>query len=103
MTQIVASTTLSQAISTWRKEIDTYYDKMEGFENDEIRSILISLGSFAARVDHMRLKVIRSTNPEAKRFRLDEIDPFLSAVDRQFKIWSRIQSQVEAEWKMSGQ
>lgn len=102
MTLPPAPQTLNQLLGSWRKEIQGYYDLMEKFDKQEIRLTLMQLAAFCARADSIRNQVIRSSNDEAKAFRIQQVDPFIAATERQFKIWSRIGSLIDAEWKMSG-
>jgi hypothetical protein len=87
-----------------RPEILNYLKEMYDFHNlYDSREILRTLSAFSARASWMRNLAIRSTKNEIIRFRLDEIDPFLEEVERQFKIYSRLISANEFEYKLTTQ
>lgn len=92
---------ISGSIKFWRDEITEYFTEMSKFSSFELGDILIKLSSYSARVSAIRNEVVRSAKRDATAFRTQEIDPFLTECDRQFKIWSRYQAVVQYEWEMS--
>jgi hypothetical protein len=64
--------------------------------------IFVRLAGMSARLSEIRFQVVRSDQRVLQAFRTREIDPFLEEVDRQFKIFSRIQTVKEWELKMAG-
>ena len=70
-------------------------------EYDDLREVLKTLAGFSARASWIRSVIIKSPNQKFIRLRIDHIDPFLEELDRQFKIWSRVQSVEEFEWQKS--
>lgn len=92
----------SNQIGTWRQELLGYLVDMGSFHNQpEHVDILSKISAMSARASYMRARVVIVHTDECKRFRLDEIDPFLKEVDRQFKDWSRIIAVVSQEWHNS--
>ena len=92
----------SEQIGLWRQELLGYLNRMAKFhEEQDYVSILGDLSAMSARASSMRQLIVRSNNDESKRFRLDEIDPFLKEVDRQFKDYSRSIAVVSQEWNNS--
>jgi hypothetical protein len=92
----------SEQIGLWRQELLGYLNTMAKFhEEQDYVSILGDLSAMSARASGMRQRIVRSNNDESKRFRLDEIDPFLKEVDRQFKDYSRSIAVVSQEWNNS--
>jgi hypothetical protein len=92
----------AQDISGWRDEIDHYYLSMQQFEQCETDEIFMSLAGFSARASEVRTRLQRMQTRAATAFRTQEIDPFLEEVDRQFKLWSRVQAVREMDFKLSG-
>lgn len=87
-----------------RPELLQNLQKMYDFHNQfDSREILRTLSAFSARASWMRNLAIRSSKNEIIRFRIDEIDPFLEEVERQFKIYSRLISANEFEYKLTTQ
>ena len=87
-----------------RPELLNYLKEMYDFHNQfDSRDILRQLSAFSARASWMRNLATRSSKNEIIRFRIDEIDPFLEEVERQFKIYSRLISANEFEYKLTTQ
>ena len=93
--------TLNEVLEGWRKEILTYLEEMCSFASMDTLDILKLLSSYSARASFIRNRVVRSGSKSAETFRLKELDPFLTEVDRQFKVWSRIASIMANEWEIS--
>lgn len=92
----------SNLIATWRKELLNYLVDMATFkDNSGHVDVLSQISAMSARASYMRELVVVVPTNECKRFRLDEVDPFLKEVDRQFKTWSRIIAVVSQEWHNS--
>lgn len=89
-------------IAAWRSELDNYYETMRKFEGMEITDVFMSLAAFSARASEIRSLLVRDQGRSANGFRTQEIDPFLTEVDRQFKLWSRIQAVTEMELRLAG-
>lgn len=92
----------TDSLNEWRPEILGYIKEIYEFHDlDDPLEILRKLSAFSARATWIRNLVIRSKHPDYNRFRIDELDPFLVEIDRQFKIWSRYSAVVKDEWDMS--
>jgi hypothetical protein len=85
-----------------RAEVDAYYTAMRGFQDLSLEEVFIQLAGLSARASEIRTNLIRQDRRAFQAFRTGEIDPFLTEVDRQFKVWSRLQSVREMEFKMTG-
>jgi hypothetical protein len=95
-----ATIPLSKAIETWRKELGANLEEMQKFETMGLENILRRISAYSARATYIRSKLVRSKNPEANSFRTQEVDYFLTEVDRQFKVWSRFAAVLEMEMKL---
>lgn len=90
--------TSEEVFKQLRPELVGYLKEMHTFQNSSnIEEVLRRLSGFSARASWMRNVLIKSPINEVVRFRIDEIDPFLQEVDRQFKIYSRILSSNQFE------
>lgn len=90
--------TSDEVLGQWRPEVLGYLKEMYTFKDEiDAREILRTLSAFSARASWMRNLAIRSSQNEIIRFRLDELDPFLDEVERQFKIYSRLISANQFE------
>lgn len=89
-------------IEGFKGELDAYFIVMKHFSQMEPTDILQALASFSARVSEMRGQLMRVDSRKSTAFRTREIDPFLTECDRQFRLYSRIQSIREMEYKLSG-
>ena len=96
----VAMSTEGQ-LETWRQEILGYLEQMKNFRQMNVGEILRKLGAYSARASEIRMRVVRSPDKRAQSFRTQEIDPFLTEVDRQHKVWSRVASLMQTEWESS--
>lgn len=92
---------LETVIAGWRQEIKDYYSALADFESQPIVTVLKITGAYHARAFQIRNQLLQTDNNKAVRFRLDCIDPFITALEFQFKVWSRIGSQQDSEWKMA--
>jgi hypothetical protein len=97
----VVGRTLPDLLATWHKEIQGYLEEMCLFKTMDPLEIMKLLSSYSARASFIRNQLVRSTNKQAETFRIKEIDPFLTEVDRQFKVWSRIAAVIATEWDIS--
>ena len=93
--------TMDGQIESWRKEISGYLEEMRGFQNINVDTILRKLSGFSARASQIRMTIVRTPDKRAQTFRTQEVDYFLSEVDRQFKVWSRVASLMQTEWEIS--
>lgn len=92
----------AKLLQEFRQEVQDYHDIMDTFRNrEDIGEILRELASMQHRIARFRQLLVRSSGDNAKRIRIDEVDPFLETVKMQFQIWSRIQSVNEHEYQAS--
>lgn len=93
---------VKEVIETWRPEILGYLKEMRDFyQEEDCRLVLRTLSAYSARASYMRNFASRSGNEKINRFRIDELDPFLMEVDRQFKIYSRLISANQFEFDLT--
>lgn len=92
---------LDAAIARWREEVKEYYSNLADLESFPIVSVLKMVGAYHARANQIRNQLLQTDHNKAIRFRLDCIDPFIAALEFQFKVWSRVGSQIDSEWKMT--
>lgn len=91
-----------QVLKEWRPELIGYLKEMFTFhEMEDSRDVLKLLSAYSARASLMRNLAVRSSINEIIRFRIDEIDPFLTEVERQFKIYSRLISANQFEFDLT--
>lgn len=89
---------VSHKIPGFQKELMEYLGEMQKFHlkdtgeghNSYYENVLLKLSAYSARSSFIRMLVISSNEEQAKRFRLDIVDPFIKECERQFKIWSRL-------------
>lgn len=81
-------------------ELDGYYVEMKQFLSMEPTEIYMKLAAWSARASEIRSRLVRQESRKAQAFRTREVDPFIDECDRQFKIYSRIQSCRQQEWDM---
>lgn len=86
-------------LPSMRAELDQSYAAMREFDAGDVVDIFMHLAAFSARASELRTRIVRVDNRRLNAFRSRELDPFLEEVDRQFKVWSRIQAvrQMEAD------
>lgn len=87
-----------------RAEIDEYYAEMALFPQMDLAEIFMRLAAMSARASGIRAQVVRSESRRIAAFRTREIDPLIEECDRQFRLWSRLQSvrQMEADMSRGG-
>lgn len=90
------------SVEGWRNEVDAYYVRMRDFGTIETDEIFAELAAFSARASEIRGWLVRSQTRASNSFRTQEIDPFISECDRQFKLWSRYQAVREMDFRLSG-
>lgn len=88
-------------IQAWQQEIDGYYETLTTLEQQEAENVMMVLSSLGARAAEIRSQVNRNDSRRAQAFRIKEIDPFISALEFQFKVWSRFVSIKEFDMKLS--
>lgn len=98
----VSKQRFDNSIEGIRKELDVFFDIMNGFVALDSSEIFEKLAGFTARASYIRSQIMRM--PESKmmtNFRTKELDPFIDECDRQFKIWSRAFSVQSHEWEIT--
>lgn len=99
---MASSVKANQFLVDARAELDGYYKEMRDFDTIDPGEIFKKLAAMSARASFIRSKIVRrNQGPDVSNFRTKEIDPFISEVDRQFKVWSRYLSVVQIDWDMS--
>lgn len=88
-------------IDAWRAELDEFYASMQQFESYEVDEIFMRLAAFSARASEIRTNLVRMQSRASNALRTQEIDPFLTECDRQFKLWSRIQAVKTLDWEIT--
>jgi len=90
----------------WVKEVQaeltTFYRLIQTFANLEPDEIMVTLAGISGRTCEVRAELVRREDRVAQKLRTMEVEPLIDECDRQFKLWSRIQSIRELDWKMSG-
>lgn len=84
-------------VAGMQAELDQCFATMRDFDASDIVDIFIRLAAFSARASELRTRIVRVDNRRLNAFRTRELDPFLDEVDRQFKVWSRIQAVHQME------
>ena len=84
-----------------REELAGYYLEMESFREMQPKDILMRISSWSARVNHIRMHLIKIEDRSLAILRTKTIDPFLSECQFQFKVWSRLLSAEQLEWEQS--
>ncbi len=72
-----------------REEMDAYYLEMEDFRHYPPEDIFMCLAAWTARISHVRTLTCRVDSNAWKAFRSNELDPFISECERQFRNYSR--------------
>ena len=94
--------TSDEVIAEWRPELLGYLKEMHKFNDlEDSREVLRRLSAFSARASWMRNLAVRSPAKEIQRFRIDELDPFLGEIERQFKFHSRLISANQFEYDLT--
>jgi hypothetical protein len=88
-------------ITALRDEVDIFWRQMTQLKAMSTTEVLEFLSAALARVGEIRVTVYRDESRKANAFRTRELDPFISQVDLQFKIWSRLITHRQLEWDMS--
>ena len=91
----------ADAITVYRQELDGYYTQMREFNGWLSYEVLQALSAMSARASELRGHLMRNDSRRATGFRTKELDPFLDAVEFQFKVHSRLIAVQQAEWEMS--
>lgn len=87
-------------IKLWQKELDGYFEEMYKFGDLEPDEIFRKLSAWTSRASYIRGQIVRINNKRMQWFRTQEIDPFITECDRQFKNWSRTFSVQSLDWNM---
>lgn len=88
-------------LEEWRTELDTYHGEMAQFISCDPSEIFRKLAAYSARASYIRGQVMRVDNRALTTFRTKELDPFITTLDYQFKVWSRYQTTVQMEWEIA--
>lgn len=94
--------TESSVIRALQGELDAYYVQMRGFQREDVTDIFMALAAFTARASEVRSHLSRQFSKRIDSFRTKELDPFIDECDRQFRVWSRMQSVRQMEADLSG-
>lgn len=92
----------AQVIRSLQGELDTYYARMRDFPQQDVTDVFMALAACTARASEVRGYLSRQSSKRIDSFRTRELDPFIDECDRQFKIWSRMQSVRQLEADLSG-
>jgi hypothetical protein len=94
--------TVGGSIDTVRKEIDDAFDDMKTFYQLEPDEIMRMCGGHSARLSEIRVRIQRTEdwNREWRAVRMNEIEPALDELERQYTIASRLHSVRELDYKM---
>lgn len=82
----------SADLDALRQEFRGYLLDMMEFPNMDLEEVYMRLSAFTARASYIRAQIISTSSKIWNAFRTGELDPFISECDRQFKVWSRVQS-----------
>lgn len=85
-----------------RIELDAYYSEIHKFENYDLVTIFQRLAAISGRASEMRSVLTRNESRRGASFRTKEVEPFIDELDRQYRLWSRVQSVRDFEFKLSG-
>jgi len=89
-------------VQDFRDELDTFFKEIERFYQMDPVSILQRLAAYSGRMSYVRSLIMRQKESrDLTNFRVKELDPFLVEVDRQFRIWSRVITIQQDEWKQA--
>lgn len=89
-------------IRSLQGELDTYYAQMRAFQRDDVTEVFMALAAFTARASEVRGYLSRQSSKRIDSFRTRELDPFIDECDRQFRVWSRMQSVRQLEADLTG-
>jgi hypothetical protein len=98
--EVAPGTRYAGQIEAWQAELDGYYKTIGVFDQEDPEDVMMYLSAFAARAAEIRSQLNRNDSRRAQAFRIKEIDPFISALEFQFKIWSRYVSIKEFDAKL---
>lgn len=93
--------TLTEYLGGLRAEIDEYSTMLKDLDPEDIKDNIKIVLSIHARIVEIRTQVVRSKEDKLMKFRTQEIDPFLTALNFQYTGWSRLGTFMENEWKMA--
>lgn len=98
----MTSDVVTEKIDKYRQELISYLKEVYDFhKTDDVQDVMKTISAYRARASLIREGIVQSSNPKFNRFRIDELDPFLSEMKEQFAIWSRISSIRKDEWDMT--
>ena len=89
-------------IERLREEMDQYLERMQSFGDMEIDGVFQHLSAFSARATELKIQLSRTESAKATAFRNRELEPFLVECDRQFKLYSRMTTTKDLEFRISG-
>lgn len=88
-------------VSIAREEIETYFVTISQFPHMDMAEVLLNIAAMSARAAELRQRFVRDASQRSQAFRTRELDPFLDALDLQFRIYSRVASVRQFEWDMA--
>lgn len=89
-------------IQDFLAELDVYYRTAKLFHEQQPDEVLSQCSAISARLTEMRAMTQRSSASRAASVRTREIDPLIAQIDFQFKVHSRLLTQHELDWRMTG-
>lgn len=89
-------------LGSWRTELAGFFTLIKAFRNTDLVEILMNIAAMSGRASEIRNQVMEGSGSQRMNaFRTKQLDPFLDEVDRQFRVWSRVQAVRTMEWDMS--
>jgi len=93
---------IDNTLQEYRDELLKYHKEMYDFHKVRVPlEIQAKCSAFHARAAWIRNTIIRSPQQKVIRFRIDELDPFISEVKNQQAIWSRYSAILKDEYEMT--
>lgn len=89
-------------LSSWQQEFDGYWAEIQKFHSLDPAEIFLRLSALNARASEIRSLITRTDNRRLNAFRTREVEPFLEALEFQFKCHSRLVTFREQELRLSG-
>lgn len=89
-------------IDQYAEELEEYWARLQSFDPIDLELVYASLAAMSARAGAMRFQIVHNESRKATAFRTKRLDPFMENLEFQFKVWSRIQTVREFEFKMEG-
>jgi hypothetical protein len=83
-------------------EIDSYMEEMQKFQQMEPSEVFLSLSAWSARATELKIQLSRTEGQKSRKLLVNEIEPFLSECERQFRYHSRFHATRDMEFRLSG-